>query len=131
MNATSGSMVLLGILAATGVGEPTRQVTTIEVIVRLTAIALLGAYLVSRRRRRVINSPLPAEDPSVWKGQGIDTRTLRPRLECVRSDYGAAARASPSLPETRRQRAWAQRVVSCLAYFRHGHAHDDTEHRTA
>lgn len=131
MNATSGSMVLLGSLAATGVTEPVRQVTTLEVIVRLAAIAVLGAYLVSRHRRRAMNTPLPAEDPAVWTGHGIDTRTLRPRVDAARGDYGAAARPQPPRPENRRQRAWARRVVSCLAYFRDRHAHDDTEHRFA
>lgn len=127
----SGCAVLLESLAGTGAAEPLRQVTTVEIIIRLAAIAWLGAFLVYRRRRRVRHTPLPPEDPSVWTGHGIDTRTLRPRLECVRGDYGAAPRPSPPLPESRRQRARARRVVPCLAYFRHRHTQDETEPRFA
>jgi len=105
--------------------------TTLEVIVRLAAIGSLCAYLVARHRRRVMDTPLPPEDPSVWTGHGIDTRTFRPRLDDLRGDYCAATRTVPPLPETARRRAWTRQLISCLAYFRHRHDHDDPEHQIA
>lgn len=105
--------------------------TTLEVIVRLAAVGLLCAYLVARHRRRVMETPLPPEDPSVWTGHGIDTRTFRPMLAHLRDDYCAAPRATPPRPETSRRRVWTRQVISCLAYFRHRNDHDDPEHQIA
>jgi hypothetical protein len=108
-----------------------RRMTTSEVIIRLAAVGLLGAYLVARHRRRVIETPSPPEDASVWTGHGIDTRTLRPRLDDLRNDDCTATRTAPPLLEGARRRAWTRQVISCLAYFRHRHDHDDPEHQIA
>jgi hypothetical protein len=78
-----------------------------------------------------METPLPPEDPLVWTGHGIDTRTLRPRLDDLRDDYCAATRTASLHPEIARRRAWARHVISCLAYFRHRHDHDDPEHQIA
>lgn len=124
-------LVHSGRLPPAVVGQLVRRMTTIEVIIRLAAIGLLSAYLVARHRRRVMGTPLSPEDPSVWTGHGIDTRTLRPRLESVRGDYCAARRTSPPFPATGKRRAWARQTISRLAYFRHRHDHDEREHQIA
>lgn len=104
----------------------------LEIILRLVVVGLLGAYLVSRQRRRAREAPPPVEDPAVWNGHPIEARTLRPRLEQVRRDYRAVPRGLPGRPEALKHRsACARRQVSSLAYFRHQHVEEETEHQIA
>ena len=101
----------------------------VEIILRLAVIGLLTAFLVSRYRRRLLQAPLPAEDPSVWNGQAIEARTLRPRLAQVRRDYRVVPHDSPRRADTLKQRAaCARHRISGLTYFQHRRVHEDMEH---
>jgi len=97
-----------------------RPMSLLEIILRLVAVGLLTAYLVSRHRRRVAEAPLLPEDPSIWTGHGLDARMLQPRLEHVRRDYGAVLRGPPR-PSDRPQgwRACAGRLIAGRGYFWH------------
>jgi hypothetical protein len=102
--------------------------STAEIILRLTAVAILGAYLFYRHlerirrlmeddaERRFAGGTAPSEE---WNGHGFDTAQVRPRLELLRHDYLAER------PAARGRRflhggliTKARRKVCGLAYFR-------------
>ena len=92
--------------------------STIEVILRLGLVSLLGMYLLHRHWRRVPAAAPRPEDPSWWTGHGIDASQLRPALGSARAGYRQAMRTTHSATEGARRLAKARAMVSCLGYFR-------------
>ena len=105
--------------------------STIEVILRLGLVTLLGAYLLRRYRRRVATAAPRPEDPAWWTGHGIDTSQLRPALGSARVGYRKTMRTTRSASEGARRLAVARAMVSCLGYFRTRHGAEAREQQSA
>jgi hypothetical protein len=102
--------------------------STIEIILRLGLVALLGCYLFDRHRRRAPAAPLKPEDPSWWTGHGIDTGSIRPDLESARAGYRTAIQTGRSVTEGAGRVVAARAMVCRLAYFRSRPTADAGEH---
>jgi len=66
--------------------------SVIEVILELSALVLLSAYLYARHRQRAREQLARDLDESQWAGSAMDVTILRPRLQRVRADYNAHTR---------------------------------------
>ena len=94
--------------------------SSVLIPVGLTAVVLMCAYLYHRYRQRVMERPLPPEDPTVWTGRGIDVDILRPRVEEIRLDYSSVIHLLPkrlALQGDRVKRA--RQMISRFGYFQH------------
>jgi hypothetical protein len=65
------------------------NMSVVEVIIRLTAVAVLSGYLCIKHRQRVRNRFEPYA-PGQRTGSATDVATLKPRIDAVRHDYLAA-----------------------------------------
>jgi hypothetical protein len=104
--------------------------SVVEVIIRLTAVAVLVSYLCFKHRRRVRRRCEPfALRQRI--GVGIDVAALKPRIAAVRHDYLTARRPTKGLRYQRALLEIAGRAVVQLGYFRAKKAEDQSHTHAA
>ena len=102
-----------------------------EVIIRLTTVLLLVAFLVYKhveraRKRAAFRRQFQRE------GDVIDVAPLRPRLEAIRREFSQAAHErTHGLHAREGLIAAARRKLIRLPFFRHQPAHSEGEHHVA
>jgi hypothetical protein len=90
---------------------------TSEIILRLVALIILGAYLLFKHRQRIRNWPVKIY--SHLPGRETLAATLQPRLQKIRNDYSAELHSSPHSASLRASLvARAAQTLSRLEYFR-------------
>ena len=106
------------------------SMSVVEVIIRLTAVALVVSYLCIKRRQRVRSGTDPYD-----RGQptpvGIDVTTLKPRIDAVRHNYLATRKPQNGLGYHRALLKVAGRAVAQLGYFRARKAEDQSHTNAA
>ncbi len=66
-----------------------------QVLVQLTALALLGSYLIAKHRQRERARARQPLDERHMTGTGFDAHTVAPRIRQVRRDYVAQIHLRP------------------------------------
>ncbi len=102
-----------------------------EVIIRLTAVLLLLAFLVYKHVERA-RERAAFQRQFQREGEVINVAPLRPRLEALRRDYSHAAHAhARGIPVREGLVAAARRKLSQLPFFRKQPVHPEGEHHAA
>ncbi|HTL16697.1 MAG TPA: hypothetical protein VL793_05635 [Patescibacteria group bacterium] len=91
--------------------------SAVEVVMRLTLVAVLAGYLFLKRHQRLRNLS-PRYDPAKWTGHAIDTAKLKPKLEDVRRNYLTARHSPRGNCFHRTLLGLARRAAARLAFFR-------------
>lgn len=95
----------------------------LEVIARLSAVAILAVYLVFKHWQK-LHRPAPRE---FWTGRPLDVTQLRPRIERLRHDYLAELGFSHHTVCYRRALViHARRALARVPYFRDRQAEPET-----
>lgn len=90
--------------------------SVLEIIIRLTAVAVLVSYLCFKQRQRVRSSCEPSL-PGQRTGVVTDVAKLKPRIDVVRHDYLAARHPTKGRCYHRALLEIARREVAQLGYF--------------
>jgi hypothetical protein len=98
--------------------------SSIEVTIRLAAVAVLASYLYVKHRQRVRNWSEPY-DPARWTGKPMDVTKLKPTVEEVRRNYLVAQQPTRGIFFHRSLLGLARRTVVRLAFF---HSKESEEH---
>jgi len=101
----------------------------------MAALALLGSYLVAKRRQRARERARQPRDESRMTGTAFDAGAVWPRIQLLRKDYVAQIHSRPRAT-SRRELVLAsfRNAVRQLSYFRNAtvpeHDSPDYERRT-
>jgi hypothetical protein len=104
--------------------------SVVEVIIRLTAVAVLVSYLCFKHRQRVRSRCEPSARGQ-RTGVVIDVAALKPRIDAVRHDYLAARQPIKGDCYRRALLKVAGRAVTQLGYFRDRKAEDQSHAHAA
>ncbi|MEO5803282.1 MAG: hypothetical protein ABIR24_07105 [Verrucomicrobiota bacterium] len=89
-----------------------------EIIVRLSALAILSSYLLHKRYERERNCHPKPKGPAQWNGKVFDATPVRPCVERLREDYLAPPRfAAHNASHRKYLLAQARRSLGHLSYF--------------
>ena len=104
--------------------------SVVEVIIRLTAVAVLVSFLCFKHRQRERSRCEPRAS-GVATGAVIDVAKLKPRIDAVRHNYLAARQPRKGLRYQKALLEIAGRAVAQLGFFRDRKAEDQSNTHAA